>query len=205
MDDHSSEAEKQANLRCGNQRPVEATKVSRDADVPHFPTGSDSRANQQQTISDVGPPALGRSRTKLKIKIINRKRSENQEEPKVELIIPEKKEEEEKEPPQRANDSRPRRACAAKSYLPGNFCIHDLVFSDENNNFFSSGLPESADTRISGGGGDGSNPSCRKRTKNLEISLTKEEIEKDFLLMTGKKPSRRPKKRPQHVQQNLKV
>lgn len=203
MADHSSEAEKQANLRCGNQMPVEATKVSRDADVPRFPTGSDSPANQQQIITDVGTPALRGSSTKLKIKIVNIKRTENPEEPKVESIIPEKKEEE-KEPPQRANVSRPRRACAAKSYQPGNFCMHDSVFSDEKNKFFSRGLPESGDTRIRGGA-DGSNSSSRKRTKTLEISLTKEEIEKDFLQMTGKKPSRRPKKRPQHVQKNLKV
>lgn len=39
----------------------------------------------------------------------------------------------------------------------------------------------------------------------FSISLTREEIESDFLKMTGMKPPRRPKKRPKAIQRQLDV
>ncbi|XP_078173520.1 uncharacterized protein LOC144567293 [Carex rostrata] len=41
-----------------------------------------------------------------------------------------------------------------------------------------------------------------KKTK-LSVSLTSIEIRDDFLLMKGKKPASRPKKRPKHVQKQI--
>ncbi|XP_061999221.1 uncharacterized protein LOC133716534 [Rosa rugosa] len=37
----------------------------------------------------------------------------------------------------------------------------------------------------------------------ISLTLTKEEIEEDLLLLTGKKPSRRPKRRPRSLQKQL--
>ncbi|KAJ4762865.1 hypothetical protein LUZ62_073240 [Rhynchospora pubera] len=42
----------------------------------------------------------------------------------------------------------------------------------------------------------------QRRTK-LSVSLTCKEIRDDFLLMKGKKPASRPKKRPKHVQKQI--
>jgi Protein of unknown function (DUF1639) len=44
-----------------------------------------------------------------------------------------------------------------------------------------------------------------KGKRKLSISLSFKEIEADFLLMNGKKPHKRPKKRPRHVQKQLNV
>lgn len=219
MDDHSSEEEKKktlnnfrvpSNPRWGNRRPLRAAMVSRD-DIPsstlhgrHFPTDSDPPANQP--ISDVRPPAVRRipCRIKLKIKNINYKRSEDHSESRDQFIIPDKKEEEKQEKePERVNNWRPRRACATESYKGGTLCLSHLLLSGGRTTFSSRPRPESADT-ISGGGGSSSS-SSHKQTVGLEISLTNDEIEKDFLLMTGKKPPKRPKRRPRHVHQHLKV
>ena len=43
------------------------------------------------------------------------------------------------------------------------------------------------------------------RKTKLSISLTSMEIRDDFLLMKGKKPASRPKKRPKHVQKQIDV
>lgn len=49
-------------------------------------------------------------------------------------------------------------------------------------------------------------PSEKKEKKpNFSIALSKEDIEKDFLLFTGSKPARRPKKRSKIVQKQLDV
>jgi hypothetical protein len=47
----------------------------------------------------------------------------------------------------------------------------------------------------------------KKKEKRMEISLTltKEEIEEDIYIMTGQKPSRRPRRRPKNVQKQLDV
>ncbi|KAJ1697483.1 hypothetical protein LUZ63_005995 [Rhynchospora breviuscula] len=42
-----------------------------------------------------------------------------------------------------------------------------------------------------------------KRKTKLSVSLTCKEIRDDFLLMKGKKPASRPKKRPKHVQKQI--
>ncbi|KAJ3683896.1 hypothetical protein LUZ60_014123 [Juncus effusus] len=41
------------------------------------------------------------------------------------------------------------------------------------------------------------------KSKLFSISLLEKEIEADFLLMSGKKPHRRPKKRPKHLQKQI--
>lgn len=45
----------------------------------------------------------------------------------------------------------------------------------------------------------------KKKKPNFSIALSKEDIEKDFLLFTGSKPARRPKKRSKIVQKQLDV
>ncbi|GAV72139.1 DUF1639 domain-containing protein [Cephalotus follicularis] len=40
----------------------------------------------------------------------------------------------------------------------------------------------------------------KENRRRLSIWLTKEEIKEDFLLLTGSKPRKRPRKRPKHVQ-----
>ncbi|KAJ3673050.1 hypothetical protein LUZ60_006424 [Juncus effusus] len=42
-----------------------------------------------------------------------------------------------------------------------------------------------------------------KKRKPFSVALSYEEIEADFLVMKGKKPPRRPKKRPKHVQRQI--
>lgn len=56
-----------------------------------------------------------------------------------------------------------------------------------------------ADKGEAGGSGEQSTPPRPK----FSLTLTKEEIEADFLLMTGAKPPRRPKRRPKNVQKQL--
>ncbi|KAJ0054735.1 hypothetical protein Pint_00126 [Pistacia integerrima] len=43
----------------------------------------------------------------------------------------------------------------------------------------------------------------KEKKQKFSISLTKEEIEDDFLILTGSKPARRPKKRAKNVQRQL--
>lgn len=45
----------------------------------------------------------------------------------------------------------------------------------------------------------------KEKKQKFSISLTKEEIENDFLILTGSKPARRPKKRAKNVQKQLDV
>lgn len=44
-----------------------------------------------------------------------------------------------------------------------------------------------------------------KEKRKLSVSLRREEVEQDFLVMTGSKPPRRPKKRARIVQRQLDV
>jgi hypothetical protein len=55
-------------------------------------------------------------------------------------------------------------------------------------------------SKLRGGGGGSSS----ERAK-FSLTLTKKEIEEDFLMMTGNRPPRRPKKRPRNVQKNMDV
>ncbi|RHN57219.1 hypothetical protein MtrunA17_Chr5g0438001 [Medicago truncatula] len=45
--------------------------------------------------------------------------------------------------------------------------------------------------------------STEKKAMKFSLSLTKKEIEEDFIKMTGQKPPRRPKRRPKNVQKQM--
>jgi len=47
--------------------------------------------------------------------------------------------------------------------------------------------------------------STEKKATKFSLSLTKKEIEEDFIKMTGQKPPRRPKRRPKNVQKQMNV
>ncbi|PKU84887.1 uncharacterized protein LOC110098950 [Dendrobium catenatum] len=49
------------------------------------------------------------------------------------------------------------------------------------------------------------NPEKRDYLPKFSISLSRKEIEEDFIAITGSRPSRRPTKRPKHIQQQLDV
>ncbi|KAL8119291.1 uncharacterized protein LOC141724204 [Apium graveolens] len=52
-------------------------------------------------------------------------------------------------------------------------------------------------------GGSNSNANKKENKPKFSISLTREEIEEDMLIMTGSKPSRKPKRRTKTVQRQL--
>ncbi|XP_010066709.2 uncharacterized protein LOC104453783 [Eucalyptus grandis] len=62
---------------------------------------------------------------------------------------------------------------------------------------------EGVDVGGSGGGAGGSNGGKNEEREKFAVPLKRKEIEKDFLEMTGHRPSRRPKKRNRTVQKNL--
>jgi len=47
--------------------------------------------------------------------------------------------------------------------------------------------------------------STEKKAMKFSLSLTKKEIEEDFIKMTGQKPPRRPNRRPKNVQKKMNV
>jgi hypothetical protein len=76
--------------------------------------------------------------------------------------------------------------------------------------------PAKKEEKQSGGGGSGEGSSRKPATRSqrraempqrmeLKLSLTNEEIEHDFLLMTGQKPPKKPNKRPTKVQKSIEV
>ncbi|ONI31446.1 hypothetical protein PRUPE_1G313700 [Prunus persica] len=72
----------------------------------------------------------------------------------------------------------------------------------EGNNGVKSPRP----VRGASGSGSGSGPEKKEKEKErvkFAVSLTKKEIEEDFMVMLGHRPPRRPKKRPRNVQKQL--
>ena len=47
--------------------------------------------------------------------------------------------------------------------------------------------------------------SIEKKAMKFSLSLTKKEIEEDFIKMTGQNPPRRPRRRPKNVQKKINV
>jgi hypothetical protein len=62
----------------------------------------------------------------------------------------------------------------------------------------------SPSTNVNGGGSKLRGGGAPEKVK-FSLTLTKKEIEEDFLKMTGNRPPRRPKKRPRNVQKNMDV
>lgn len=54
-------------------------------------------------------------------------------------------------------------------------------------------------------GGDGDGDSNKNEKVKFSVSLLREEIEEDFTALIGKRPPRRPKKRPRLVQKQMNV
>lgn len=91
--------------------------------------------------------------------------------------------------------------------------------SDEESNNESKKLwnlrprkPTKKEEKKSGGGGSSRKPTTRSQRKaempqrmELKLTLTNEEIEHDFLLMTGQKPPKKPIKRSTKVQKSVEV
>lgn len=63
--------------------------------------------------------------------------------------------------------------------------------------------PIAADAFVSGGGGGGDGGGGERA--KFSVPLSRNEIEDDFVEMTGRRPPRKPKKRPRYIQRQLDV
>ncbi|XWS49135.1 hypothetical protein CRYUN_Cryun13aG0137600 [Craigia yunnanensis] len=150
------------------------------------PTRVGSRSTRIQRLSFPSPPKP--------IKHIHREEGEREEEEEEEESLKPRKneaEEEEEETVQRPWNLRPRKVVMETSTAVVTAMVEKISEAAAPKSMRLRGLVEN------GGVGE------KKENRKFWIALSREEIEEDIFVMTGSRPSRRPKKRSKNIQKQL--